>query len=105
MNKRELVQARDYIAYASVYYRALKKRGERLPYPLMMDDVFTSLKNGDIDSVCVKISEIRVDIIWEYSIEILNKNFIGNPSLVYYTNKYLEMLNRAYYHLGQARRS
>lgn len=99
------MQARDYIAYASVYHHALKKRGERLPYPLLMDDVFTSLKSGDIDSASVKISKIRLDISWEHFGKCLNKNYIGNPVLSYYTRKYLEALEKASYHLWQARRS
>lgn len=105
LNKRELVRARDYIAYSSVYYRALKKRGERLPYPLIMDDVFTSLKSGDIDSASVKISTIRLDISWEHFGGYLNKNYIGAPVLSYYTRKYLEALEKASYHLWQARKS
>ena len=104
MNKRELVQARDYLAYASVYYRALKKRGERLPYPLMMDDIFTSLKEGDINSASVKISKIRIDILWRYFTRVLYKNYIGDPVLSYYTRKYLEVLEKASHHLWQARR-
>ena len=103
MNKRELVQARDYIAYASVYYRALKERGMYLMYPLIMDGVFTSLKSGDIDSASVKISKIRVDILWRYFTRDFYKNFIGDPVLSYYTRKYLEVLEKASYHLWQAR--
>ena len=105
LNKRELVQARDYIAYASVYHRALKERGMHLMYPLIMDGVFTSLKSGDIDSANVKISTIRVDISWEHFGGYLNKNYIGSPVLSYYTRKYLEVLEKASYHLWQARRS
>ena len=103
MNKRELVQARDYIAYSSVYYRALKERGWRLPYPLLMDDVFTSLKGGDTDIADVKISKIRVDILWRYFTRDFYKNFIGDPVLSYYIRKYLEVLEKASYHLWQAR--
>lgn len=105
MNKRELVQARDYIAYASVYHRALKERGVRLIYPLIMDDVFTSLKSGDIDSASVKISKIRLDISWEHFGGYLDKIYIGSPVLSYYRSKYLEALEKASYHLWQARRS
>lgn len=105
LNKQELVQARDYIAYASVYHRALKERGWRSPYPLMMDDVFTSLKSGNIGSASVKISQIRINILWRHSNEYLYKNFIGDPVLWYYRSKYLEALEKASYHLWQARRS
>lgn len=104
MNKRELVQARDYIAYAGVYYRALKGRGWRLIYPLIMDDVFTSLKSGNIDSASVKINKIRLDISWERFGRCLGKNSIGDPVLSYYTRKYLEVLEKASHHLWQARR-
>ena len=105
LNKRELVRARDYIAYSSVYYRALKKRGWCSPYPLMVDDVFTSLKSGNIDSASVKINKIRLDISWEHFGKCLGKNSIGDPVLSYYTRKYLEVLGKASYHLWQARRS
>lgn len=104
MNKLELVQARDYLAYASVYYRALKMRGWRLIYPLIMDDVFTSLKSGDINSASVKINKIRLDISWEHFGKSLGKNYIGDPVRSYYTRKYLEVLEKASYHLRQARR-
>ena len=104
LNKRELVQARDYLAYASVYYRALKMRGWRSIYPLMMDDVFTSLKSGDIDSASVKINKLRLDISWEHFGESLGKNYIKDPVRSYYTRKYLEVLEKASYHLRQARR-
>lgn len=103
LNKRELVRARDYIAYSSVYYRALKERGWRLPYPLLIDDVFTSLKGGDTDIADVKITKIRVDILWRYFTRGFYKNFIGDPVLSYYTMKYLEVLEKASYHLWQAR--
>ena len=104
LNKRELVRARDYIAYSSVYYRALKKRGWRLPYPLIMDKIFTSLKSGDIDSASVKISKIRIDILLRYSTGYFHKNYIGDPVLSYYIRKYLEVLEKASHHLWQARR-
>lgn len=104
LNKRELVQARDYIAYASVYNRALKERGMPLMYPLIMDGVFTSLKSGDIDSASVKIIKIRVDILWRYAKERLDKYNTGDPVLSYYARKYLEVLEKASYHLWQARR-
>lgn len=98
------MQARDYLAYASVYYRALKMRGWRLIYPLIMDDVFTSLKSGDINSASVKISKIRLDILWEHFGKSLGKNYIGDLVLSYYTRKYLEVLEKASHHLWQARR-
>ena len=104
LNKRELVKARDYIAYASVYHRALKERGVRLIYPLMMDDVFRSLKSGDINSASVKISKIRLDISWEHFGGYLDKIYIGSPVLSYYTRKYLEVMEKASHHLWQARK-
>ncbi len=69
-----------------------------------MDDVFTSLKSGDIDSASVKINKIRLDISWEHFGKSLGKNYIEDPVRSYYTRKYLEVLEKASHHLWQARR-
>lgn len=104
MNKRELVQARDYIAYASVYYRALKKRGVCFAYPRMMDKVFTGLNEGNTVGAYARAGDLRVSIGWECYMKYFTICATKDPSLLYYTRKYVEALEKASYHLWQARR-
>lgn len=51
-----------------------------------------------------KINKITLDISWEHFGKSLGKNHIGDPVRSYYTRKYLEVLEKASYHLRQARR-
>ena len=105
MNKRELVRARDYIAYASVYYRALKNRGGYLSYPLQIDEILVNLNKDDNVITYARIRNLeRVMFMGSRIAKNRVRFIIGDPVLLYYTEKYREVLERAIYHLEQGRR-
>lgn len=105
MNKRELVRARDYIAYASVYHRALKERGEYLLYPLQIDEILVNLnKEGDVITRA-RIGGLERVMFMDSKVAKKRARFIiTDQVLLYYTEKYCEVLEKASYHLWQARR-
>ena len=105
LNKRELVQARDYIAYASVYHRALKERGEYLSYPLRIDEILVNLNKEDDLFTYVRICNLERAMFMDSKVTKNRARFIiTDQALLYYTEKYREVLERAIYHLEQGRR-
>ena len=105
LNKRELVRARDYIAYASVYHRALKERGVYLSYPLRIDEILVNLNKEDDLFTYVRICNLESVMFMDSNVAKNRARFIiTNRTLLYYTEKYREVLERAIYHLEQARR-